>query len=170
VLWCLDTCSTQHSSVHQVRMHSVSNRDIHLYSLHNNPSVLLTTILYVQWIEQITNALQSGWRALRDSVLSSLTSAPTLLKLPCQEQRGSSLTTFAPVSVVSAPAYTNGVWPPLRPVMSVAQKNKPSTIHRHRCLYTNENIWSTIMESNLFVDFYGLKHTTLLLFISMVPI
>jgi len=31
------------------------------------------------------------------------------------------------VSDVSAPACTNGVWPPLRPV-SVAQKNKPSTM------------------------------------------
>ena len=39
----------------------------------------------------------------------------------------SELTASAPVSGVSAPACTNGVWPPLRPV-SVAQKNKPSTM------------------------------------------
>jgi len=37
------------------------------------------------------------------------------------------LTASSPVSDVSAPACTNGVWPPLRPV-SVAQKNKPSTM------------------------------------------
>ena len=37
------------------------------------------------------------------------------------------LTAAAPVSDVSDPACTNGVWPPLRPV-NVAQKNKPSTM------------------------------------------
>jgi len=37
------------------------------------------------------------------------------------------LTPSAPMSVVSAPVCTNGVLPPLRPV-SVAQKNKPSTM------------------------------------------
>ena len=46
---------------------------------------------------------------------------------PSQEEPGSGLTASAPVSDVSAPAYTNRVWPPLRPV-SVAQKNKPSTM------------------------------------------
>jgi len=37
------------------------------------------------------------------------------------------LTASAPVSGVSDPTYTNGVWLPLRPV-SVAYKNKPSTM------------------------------------------
>ena len=46
---------------------------------------------------------------------------------PSREEPGSGLTASAPVSDVSAPACTNGVWPPLRPV-SVAQKNKPSTM------------------------------------------
>jgi len=40
---------------------------------------------------------------------------------------GSGLTASALVSGVSAPACTNGAWPPVRPV-SVAQKNKPSTM------------------------------------------
>jgi len=53
--------------------------------------------------------------------------SPTLLASLCQEQRVSGLTASAPVSDVSAPACTNGVWPPLRPV-SAAQKNKPSTM------------------------------------------
>ena len=44
-----------------------------------------------------------------------------------QEQRGSGLTASAPVSDVSAPAYTNGVWSHLW-LVSVAQKNKPSTM------------------------------------------
>ena len=39
----------------------------------------------------------------------------------------SELTASAPVSGVSAPACTNGVWPPLRPVSAV-HKNKPSTM------------------------------------------
>jgi len=56
-----------------------------------------------------------------------LTSVPTLLELACQEEPGYSLTASAPVSDVSAPVCTNGVWPPLRPV-SVAQKNKSSTM------------------------------------------
>ena len=51
----------------------------------------------------------------------------TPLEWPSQEEPGSGLTDSAPVSDVSAPACTNGVWPPLRPV-SVAHKNKPSTM------------------------------------------
>ena len=43
------------------------------------------------------------------------------------EQSGSGLTASAPVSDVSAPACTSGVWSSLRPV-SVVQKNKPSTM------------------------------------------
>ena len=43
-----------------------------------------------------------------------------------QEGPGSGFTASAPVSGVSAPACTNWIWPPLRPV-NVAQKNKPST-------------------------------------------
>jgi len=39
----------------------------------------------------------------------------------------SDLTASAPVLDVYAPAYANGVWPPLRPV-SAAQKNKRSTM------------------------------------------
>ena len=46
---------------------------------------------------------------------------------PSQEEPGSGLTASALVSDVSALACTNGVWTPLRPV-SVAQKNKPSTM------------------------------------------
>ena len=46
---------------------------------------------------------------------------------PSQEKPGSSLTASAPVSGVSAPTCTNGVWHPLLPV-SVAQKNKQSTM------------------------------------------
>jgi len=46
---------------------------------------------------------------------------------PSQEEPRSGLTDSAPVSDVSAPARTNGVRPPLRPV-SVAQKYKPSTM------------------------------------------
>ena len=55
------------------------------------------------------------------------TPEPTLPEWPSQEQRGSDLIASAPVSDVSAPACANGMWPPLRSV-SVAQKNKPSTM------------------------------------------
>jgi len=50
---------------------------------------------------------------------------PPTPEWPSQEEPGSGLATFALVLDVSAPACTNGVWPPLRPV-SVAQKNKRS--------------------------------------------
>ena len=45
---------------------------------------------------------------------------------PFQTEPRSGVSTSAPVLAVSAPACTNGVWPPLRPV-SMAQ-NKPSTM------------------------------------------
>ena len=46
---------------------------------------------------------------------------------PSQEEPGSGLTAYAPVSDVSGPGCTNGVWPPLR-LVSVAQKIKSSTM------------------------------------------
>ena len=57
---------------------------------------------------RITDGRRSGWSTLRDSVLSSLTPASALPEWRSQEQRRSSLNT-------SAPACSNGVWPPLRP-------------------------------------------------------
>ena len=54
-------------------------------------------------------------------------SAPTYLEWPCREQRGSNLTASAQVWDASPPVRTNGLWPLARPV-SVAQKNKPSTM------------------------------------------
>ena len=48
------------------------------------------------------------------------------IKKHVSDWRRSGFTASAPVSGVSAPACTNGVWP-LRPV-SAAQKNKPSTM------------------------------------------
>ena len=47
---------------------------------------------------------------------------------PSQEEPGSGSTASAPVSDISAPACTNGVWPPLRSV-SVAHKNKRRPCH-----------------------------------------
>ena len=54
----------------------------------------------------------------------------TLLEWPCQKQRGSGLTASAPVSDVSALAYTYGVWRPLlRPVnVAQVQRNKLTTM------------------------------------------
>jgi len=44
----------------------------------------------------ITDGMRSGWRTLRNSVLSSPTSAPTILKWPCQEQCRSDFTASEP--------------------------------------------------------------------------
>ena len=84
----------------------ISNRDTHLYLSHNNSSVHLTITTKVRRSGVITDGMRSDWRALRDSVLSSPTPAPSLLEWPYQEQCWSGLTASAPVSDVSAPAYT----------------------------------------------------------------
>jgi len=104
-------------------MHGASNRDIHLCPPHNNSSVYLTK--HVRRTGRITNGMRSGRTTLQDTALSSPTPAPTPSEWPSQEQSGSGLTASALLSDVSAPACTNGVWLPLRPV-SVASKNKPS--------------------------------------------
>ena len=43
-----DICSTQRSPIHRVQMQGASNRDTHLYPLHNNSSVYLITTTYVR--------------------------------------------------------------------------------------------------------------------------
>ena len=63
--------STQCSPVHQVEMHGISNKDIHLYLPHNNSSVYLTTTKVVWCSGQIANVMWSGWTTLQESVLSS---------------------------------------------------------------------------------------------------
>ena len=127
VPWSLEICSSQRSPVHRVGTHGILNRDAHLYPPRKNSSVHLITTTYVLRSGWITDRMRRGWRTIRDAVLPSLTSAPTLLEWPCQQQRVSGLTASAPVSDVSVPAYTNGVWPLLRPV-SVTQTNRPLTI------------------------------------------
>jgi len=49
------------SSAHRVRMHGISNRDIHLCSPHNNSSVHLITTTYVRRTGRTTNVRRSGW-------------------------------------------------------------------------------------------------------------
>jgi len=124
VPWRLDTCSTQHSLVHPVQTHGVSNRDTHSYPPRNNSLVYLTTTAYVRRSGRITNGMRSG-RTVPQAAFSSPAPANTPPERPSQEEPGSGLTASAAVSGVSAPVCTNGVWLPLRPV-SVAQKNKPS--------------------------------------------
>ena len=69
-----------------------------------------------EWLENITT--------LHTFIPDTSTHPP---EWPSQEESGSSLTASAPMSDVSTSACINGEWPPLRP-MSVAQKNKPSTM------------------------------------------
>ena len=76
---------------------------------------------------RIINGLRSGRTTPQNSAFSFQTPVPTLPEWPSQEEPGSGLTVSAPVSDVSAPACTNGVWRLLRPV-SVAHNNKPSTM------------------------------------------
>jgi len=61
------------------------------------------------------------------SFITCETDISTHLEWPFQEQRGFGITALAPVSGISAPACTNGLWPFLGPV-GVAQKNNPSTM------------------------------------------
>jgi len=107
------------------------------------PAAQLTvhlTTTYVRRTGRITNEMRSGWTTLGDSILSSPTSAPTLPGWLCQEQRGSDLTTSAPLSDASAPVCTNRVCPPLR-LVSLAQKNEPSTM-----------LFSNVQSIDLLVD------------------
>ena len=62
----------------RVRMHGTSNRDIHLYPLHNNSSVHLTTTTYVQHSGWITSGMQSGWTTPQDFAFSFQMLAHTL--------------------------------------------------------------------------------------------
>ena len=70
----------------------------------------------VEWADNPTR--------LRTLILDTGTHPP---EWSFQEEPESGLTASAPASDVSAPACTDGIWPPLRPV-SVAQKNKLSTV------------------------------------------
>jgi len=78
-----------------------------------------------QWADQ--DGTRSGRTTPQDSALQFQTPVHTHPQWPSQEEPGSGLTASAPVSDVSAPACTNGVWPPLQPV-SVAQKTKLLTM------------------------------------------
>jgi len=107
-------CSTPHSSVHRVRMHRLlksrhpfvpTAQQLISSSDYNNKSA-------AHWMDHRWNT--SGFRTLRDSVLSAPASAPTLPEWPCQEHRGSDLTVSTPVSDVSAPAYTSGIYGPFQ--------------------------------------------------------
>jgi len=113
--------------VFETLAYGILNRDVHLYPPHSNSSLHLTTTTEVRRSGRITDRMGSGWRVLRDSVLSSPTWAPTFPEWPCQERRGSGLTASAPVSDVSVPACTNGVWRHLQ-LVSVTQKNRALTM------------------------------------------
>ena len=119
-----------------------SNRDTYLCPPYNNSSVFpTTTTTYMQCSGRIINGMQSGRTTPQDSALQFQTPVHTHPEWPSQEEPWSRSTASAPVSDVSSPACTNGVWPPLRPA-SVAQ-NKPSghvvlhcPIHRFPTDYT----------------------------------
>jgi len=58
---------------------TASRHLIHLYSPHSNTWVHLRTTTEVRRSGRFTNGVCSGWRTLRDSILLSPTSAPTLV-------------------------------------------------------------------------------------------
>ena len=62
---------------------------------------------------RITNGMRSRRTTPQDSAFSFQRSVPTLLEWPSQAEPGAGLTACAPLSGVSAPACTNGVWPPV---------------------------------------------------------
>jgi len=69
-------------------MHGVSNRDTHLYLLHNSSLAQLITSSEVRLSARITDGMRSGWTRLRDSLISSPLLTPTLLEWLLQEQHG----------------------------------------------------------------------------------
>jgi len=110
VPWSLDICSTQRSPVHRMGMHSIS--------IETPICTCRTKTHQFIWRQQHKCGALGGspmaWGAvgeLKDSVLLSLTLAPTLPEWLLQEQCESALTASAPVPDVPAPACTNGVRP-----------------------------------------------------------
>jgi len=97
------TCPPSANAWHHKSRHPV-------YLPHNSSTFHLTTTAYVRRSGQITDGMRNSWITLRDTALSSATTAPTILEWPYQKQLGSGLTDFAPVSDVSALDCTNGVW------------------------------------------------------------
>ena len=84
----------------------------HLHSPHNSSIHLMTTKVWCSvWVKSVVfpNWMRSGWTTLEGSVLSTLTSAPTLSEWPCQEQHESDLTAFTQVLHVYTPVYSNGL-------------------------------------------------------------
>jgi len=73
--------------------------------------------------------------------ISDIGTHPPEMALPIK--RGTRLTASAPMSDVSAPAYTNGLWPLLRPV-SESQKNKPPTMLSYNVQSTDLHMDCTI--------------------------
>ena len=113
--WSLDICSIQLSPVHWVGMHGISNQDTHMHPAHNNSSVLSNDNNRSAALWGITDEMWSGWRALRDSVLSSSTWAPTHQVWWVWPSQGMALARPAWVRLnrlrtgdVWAPDYTNG--------------------------------------------------------------
>ena len=82
--------------------------DTPICTCHNNSSVHLTTTSKLWGFRRITDGMQSGWKTLQDSILSSSRCATTLLDGPCQEQLGSGLSASALVLDIPAAAYANG--------------------------------------------------------------
>ena len=85
-----------------------------------------------QWVDSqvksclITNGMQSGQTIPQDSAFLFPTPVPTPRnQWPSQEEPGSGFTASAPVSDVSTPACTNGVWPPLQPVWRRRTNRRP---------------------------------------------
>jgi len=78
-----------------------------------------------QWTDHQWNAEWADIPTRLRTLIPDTGTHPPGMALP--RRSGSGLTASATVSDVSAPACTNGVLPPLQPV-SVAQKNKPSTM------------------------------------------
>jgi len=103
------------STVHQVGMHAVSNRHIHLYSLDNiNRSAVLWTDH--QWnMKWLHNTM-----GLQTFISHTSTHSPWMD--PLWRTVWSNLTTSALLLNVPSPACTNGVWPLLLP-MNVVQKD-----------------------------------------------
>ena len=91
----------------------------HLITLSDN-----NNLRAAQWADYQWNA---EWTDSPTRLRMFITDTGTPPEWPSQEEPRSGLTASAPVSEVSAPACTNGAWSPLRSV-SVAQKNKPSTM------------------------------------------
>jgi len=129
----------------------------HPFVLDAQRLMLTTTTTYVRRSGRTINGTRSGRTTPQDSTLQFKTPVHTLPEWPSQEEPGSGSTAYAPVSDVSAPACTSGVWPV---VTHVKSEREGSIVIKWKVGYLCATcvlfsmVWRELLQSEMII-----KHT-----------